>query len=1064
MSSEISETETSKPAENGLPLPDSDAQAGSETTLCPDRSRVGQSHITSTTPTQGPLPSLSSNMATGTVLGESELTFADHLPVQPSENSLITSSITSRPTHSNECDTQDKSSTTVSESKREAIRTDIAAGRLTVPEVFGKGSESTPVQRFDIDDNPLTPYQRLRYRLPFGPAISPPNPDLAFKVQILEYTRQWVLLAASISEEKKRAEVLDRAFDKYEKVWFEALRIGYASGVDGGNESGPQQESSNRGGDRKARAAKPRKKDPLPHAVQIFVPEKFKNGHGRPFPVTAITAGELEEAGITELQVRKRANDGDYAQVEEIFRDLYDDLDRKVEQKDWDKAVAPTQLNPTGRDLFFYSLYLVQLYEWNLEVLWRYQIHFRTTNQLKNGKRNIEHAEHDRKLFLALALELNELESVSDTTEPGADEDIDMHDAITPDDTIEKLLEAIDMVLESQDFGNIRQAFAASGYPEKCLETPCQAATEPPAIENGKKALTEILAYDRGRDIAIQEVENADNGDVKTQWIEQVELYETKIRETKKSLREIVPLLLLKASKDKAGSGNDSIGEVGPDVEINAQSEIDIQSEIPTTPAVQSGTKRLADNDDGQSNPELPLKRQRLDNYGQQEHTNHEAIPEHSTQAAAETENTETGLPAALAGQSAGQSQTVDLDFGLVQDKGRVQSDDPQAPPEQPGRQNLSKKDAYIRDCLFPLANKLLRANGHSPLDSTVADFPGAKRALFNAGLPVTERNKLVSGYNKGLYNDWHVIQESDNVNRQEESASADNLPLTSDSSSFTLLDERGIDAEYRSVAPSDPLERSLIIKLGSGPISDYDPAQFSCNSLFHHKGFRYRYARDSTLADRKRADEALDSYVRGRMARTPPNVSFPRYGKYEAICLPDDPERKTIIHGIWDTKDGKPIEGAQWFYNENREHPSPAADSLTEAGDTSSGGECGRSDERTQLSRTLSSSSTKPNKKVTFAPNSQKKQISTQPAANARQKQTKVSPKILLRVNAVNARHGASRSSAGGRPSKGNNNRSVGSRRGQAGRPKRANAKRKYVVDDLGGASSEEYVPGQSD
>ncbi|KEF63807.1 uncharacterized protein A1O9_01785 [Exophiala aquamarina CBS 119918] len=1066
MPSEISRTETSEPSENGFALPNSEAQVEGETPLPPNRSKTGQRYVKNVTPTQEPLASPSRHTATETVLGGFETALVDNLPVQPSIRSVVAPSFISRPTHSNESDTKDKNSTTLSKSTREAIRSDITAGRLTIPELFSKDSESTPPQGFNVDDHPLTPYQRLRYRLPFGPAISPPNPDLAFKVQIIEYTRQWILLAASISQEKRRAEVLDRAFDKYEKVWFEALRIGYASGVDSSNEPGPQQESSHRAGDRKARAAKPRKMDPFPHAVQVFVPVKFKNGHGRPFPVTPITVGELEEAGVTEMQIRKRADDDDYAQVEEIFRDLYDDLGRKVEQKDWDRAAAPTQLNPTGRDLFFYSLYLVQLYEWNLQVLSRYQLGFKTTNQMKNGKRNIEKSEQDRKLFLALALALSELTYVADSKEPSVDQDIDMHDAVTSNDTIEWLLEAIDMVLESPGFRNIRHAFEASGYPEKYLDIASQGATEPSHIGDGKKALTEILSYDRDRDIAAQKAENEDNADDKTQWIERVEDCETKIRDTKKYLREIAPLLLLlKPDNDKAGGENVSTVDMVREVDATVPSKIDTQSEIPKSPVLKAGIKRLVDTDadDGQNNPELPLKRQKLDINGQREHTSDEDIPKHGKQTAAEIENTNTLLPAAIAGQSTAQSQTLSSDFGVVQDRGRSKLPDVQASSEHPGRHTMSKKERYIQDCLLPLANKLLIANRQPPLSSTVTDFPSAKIALLNAGLPVSERNKLVSGYNSGLFNNWNAMLESDMVHGQDDLARADNLPLVSHSSDLTLLYETGNEAESHPATPPDhPERRSLIVKLGGGPSSDYSPAQFSCNSIFNHKGFRYRYARDSTLANRKRADEALDSYVRGRTARTPANVSFPRYGKYEAICLPDDPERKTIIQGIWDTKDGKLIEGADWFYKENRDHPSSAADSLTEVGDTSSG-ERGRFDDRTQSSRP-SSSLTKQSKKATCAPSSARKPVPIRPTANGHQKKTKVNGRTRIRLKTGDAKHDASRNFSSGQTSKGNSNHGPGSSRGKGGRLKRATAKSKFVVDDFDGASSEEYVPGHSD
>jgi hypothetical protein len=105
--------------------------------------------------------------------------------------------------------------------------------------------------------------------------------------------------------------------------------------------------------------------------------------------------------------------------------------------------------------------------------------------------------------------------------------------------------------------------------------------------------------------------------------------------------------------------------------------------------------------------------------------------------------------------------------------------------------------------------------------------------------------------------------------------------------------------------------KRSMVVKLRVP--NSFDPLELTSEKVFVQKGFRYRYTRSSTIAQRRAMDEVLDSFVRGKRLDT--NW---RFGRYEALCDPKDPERTTIIHGIWDNKDGSMAEGAEWFYDGN--------------------------------------------------------------------------------------------------------------------------------------------------
>lgn len=975
-----------------------------------------------------------------------------------------TSTITNKDANSNQCDPQEEKSTTSHGTTRAKVRTALAAGELRIPEFSGQKSNLVSLPAFAARDNPLTPYQSIRYRLPFGPAISPPNQDLEFKVQILENTRQWIFLASSIPDEKRRREILDRAFDKYEKVWIEALRIGYKSGCHDSGGSGPRGESNHQASERKVHATKSRKRDIPPHAAHVFTPEKFKNGQGRSFPITAITAGELEDAGLTEEQVRKRAHDGEYAQANEIFRDVYDDLGRKIVESDWQSTTTRTTLNPTGRDLFFYSLYVAQLYEMSLRQLQRYQSSFRTPNQIKNGLRNIDKTEQDRRIFLALALELAELESTSDMDESIIAEDDNVQGSATiVADTRQRLLAAVDMVLETHDFNDVHRAFEASGCPKSLLDIDDRVKTISTPDDQCKTALANILSYATSRASIVHEIEHAQNQDERNQRSEQLEVCETKLRMTKKCLRQIAGLMM------QAHTGELNVRQNGSADQIAGKSatvpaHVVAESELPQSQVLNLGLKRPAEADfHKEDDSDLPAKRQRLDIHVPREHISNGSNPDFDKQAATETENADIHTSGTVNGQSI-QDLVLHPSSVAITREGTAPRAGQETPFQQPLNTNLTKKDYYVREILIPLANTLLTTNGYPPMPPTIADYQGAKNALIASGLSVTERNKLGIEYNKGLYNDWNIALESDGMDEQQDPASPSH-------NEFILSDRKDVDEIAYPPSRSDPHQgRALVVKLKVGQNPDYDPAQFSCNNVYQHKGFRYRYTQESTFAERKAADDVLDRYVRDRVKQ---HGDYPRYGRYETVCLPGDPEQKIVVHGIWDTKDARPIKGAEWFYTEGRKHPSLEIGQPSDIEDEDDEDDWNSADGPQASKRTSSSmSSTKKSKKVAFTRQTSKDGARRISAPKQPGKKSTMNPKVVtairLRVNANNAQGNANDTSKRGQTgtSKAKSNKGgVASAAGRSkGRPKRTTSQRSYIEDDFQGASEDEYVPGLSD
>ena len=102
---------------------------------------------------------------------------------------------------------------------------------------------------------------------------------------------------------------------------------------------------------------------------------------------------------------------------------------------------------------------------------------------------------------------------------------------------------------------------------------------------------------------------------------------------------------------------------------------------------------------------------------------------------------------------------------------------------------------------------------------------------------------------------------------------------------------------------------------------SPLNPEDYTTQGIHHTKGFRWRYFPGTSIVERAEAKDHVEAYVdsiidRDKQTAEDPNlVPSSRYGGYEQICDPADPTRKTMIHGIWDTKQSQPVRGNEWFY-----------------------------------------------------------------------------------------------------------------------------------------------------
>ncbi|KAL2412714.1 hypothetical protein ABEF95_002526 [Exophiala dermatitidis] len=133
-----------------------------------------------------------------------------------------------------------------------------------------------------------------------------------------------------------------------------------------------------------------------------------------------------------------------------------------------------------------------------------------------------------------------------------------------------------------------------------------------------------------------------------------------------------------------------------------------------------------------------------------------------------------------------------------------------------------------------------------------------------------------------------------------------DSSSALEDKRSKTKSAERPADRESvaatKGVGVGERTGPSLIVKLKDP--SSFHPKERLTEKPYEHKGFRFQYATDSTMAEREAMDEVLDAFVRKQakaykdwVSNTGPKV---RFKQFHTLSHPDDPRGKTIISGLW--------------------------------------------------------------------------------------------------------------------------------------------------------------------
>ncbi|KIW21276.1 hypothetical protein PV08_01856 [Exophiala spinifera] len=690
------------------------------------------------------------------------------------------------------------------------IRQDLQQGRFEIPPLKN--------QNFDFNapptgthQSPSTPRQLylspLRRRFDMSHLL--PDRNLPFNLQIMEHVKSWAELGTRIEDDTRRKEVLDHVFEVLQKAWFEALRLGYDPGT-------PIPES----GKRRQRMsvaptlvksqhnlhlpppiARPRqRKDVEPSKLPIFVSGSYKNSQ-----LWGVTAGELEQAGVSENRVRERAI-ADLSSGDELLQEVLEDLDtEEISKTDWLRTEEVTPLNPLGRNILLYTLFEVQMSRRSLDHLQSLYAQFTTKQQKANTQKRIDEEMKRHNLFLALALEVTDHPGTSSSGSPESEHEGESHlDKQFPDSGVgysaagDPLIEAVEKVVALASTPELGQLVCSMSVvlPEHVLDTANTANTDTLSDkERARCALREIL-----QDIQSIQALSSDAEDTAANSKRHLYL-QTEIAELEKNVSNNKKLLadLLPGLKDSLP-------------------RVDEESHVPVD----------------------------IEMGGLQDNAEHSLSGEAATRS---EPNSGTSLETtSSAGAPTSVQDLEDVDADLMEHPQLGQAKHDHATIVEPCPSALTRTGSSEQNTSSAIPDSSLEAQ------------------------PVERYSRVPS---QGHEESAHVVQER-------------------------------------------ALGQSLVVRMLV--CKGFDPTEFTSEKVFEHGGFSYRYTRASSLSERRAMDEYLDSYIRRHR-------KSPTHGHYDALCHPADPERRTVVHGIWNNKSGGKADGSEWFYDGDGDCQPPAVE-----------------------------------------------------------------------------------------------------------------------------------------
>ncbi|KIX01420.1 uncharacterized protein Z518_09146 [Rhinocladiella mackenziei CBS 650.93] len=397
--------------------------------------------------------------------------------------------------------------TTALDGIRAGIKQDRRPGKLDMPEynVQDDGGGGPPRPGSDQISSAIPRNIRPRYRERFDRSMLRPDRNTPFNAQIMEHVTDWAELGSMITNDQRRNEVLDRVFETLKQVWFEALRLGYDSGA--GDKELPRT-SKRAPADRGKKSITPsrvytippprqrHKREMSPSSMPVLISKSYKDSQR-----WAVTAGELQEASVSEKKIQ-------------VLNEVGEVLEREISRRDWYRVMDATKLNPRGRNLFLYSLYEVQMSRQSLAHLEFLYRGFNQVTQKLNTQRRIDDEKGRHDLFMALALELDEMDSSSVSTSndhravcvgniPAAD----LQNSNQPKNLLGEFIHMVEMLLNETDPGSLVAVFEASGFPSDNLVNNDLLEDPSNNFDRGKHALSELLVKARELRILMQKTD-----------------------------------------------------------------------------------------------------------------------------------------------------------------------------------------------------------------------------------------------------------------------------------------------------------------------------------------------------------------------------------------------------------------------------------------------------------------------------------------------------------------------------------------------------------------------------
>ena len=242
-----------------------------------------------------------------------------------------------------------------------------------------------------------------------------PPANVPFFEQVKAYIQRWGTWIATVEDDKRREELMQRVITGMENVWQMGVDRGFQmefvdtvsrndQSTGAATMSGSQLAASivdNGKGNQKSRKKRPTD----PAKEPIITSETWKNSSQY-----AITRGEMEATGVTEAALQARLQSASFEQDgEELLRATVKELEEDMVFRDWHNVEPRTQTNPHGRELSTYCLYEVQQSRKSISTLENLLARFTGYPlRMKNTSRRIDEERERHNKFLALALELNE--------------------------------------------------------------------------------------------------------------------------------------------------------------------------------------------------------------------------------------------------------------------------------------------------------------------------------------------------------------------------------------------------------------------------------------------------------------------------------------------------------------------------------------------------------------------------------------------------------------------------------------------------------------------------------